>query len=137
MASILSFDSRSMSYLLSDKFENLFQAEYPIFYKNKIDKGKHVKQKFCYRNALDTAVNFDQNRACERIITYLCKYQNNFISHYLFLKNLHMIVEKGINISDLLRSDILNYQFDFDKWPSQHTDDNKYLRPYNGSIFDL
>lgn len=48
-----------------------------------------------------------------------------------------MIVEKGINISDLLRSDILNYQFDFDKWPSQHTDDNKYLRPYNGSIFDL
>ena len=48
-----------MAYLLSDKFENLFQAEYPIFYKNKVDKGKPEKKKFCYRNALDTAVKFD------------------------------------------------------------------------------
>ena len=59
MCSILSFDSRSMSYLLSNEFEHLFIAEYPIFYKNKVDKGKIEKQKYCYRNALDTAVNFD------------------------------------------------------------------------------
>jgi hypothetical protein len=43
MASILSFDSRSMAYLLSDDFGDLFDSEYPIFYKNKVDKGKAVK----------------------------------------------------------------------------------------------
>ena len=36
-----------------------------------------------------------------------------------------------------MKSDILSYTFDFDQWPSQHTDDKKYLRQYNGSIFDL
>ena len=48
MASILSFDSRSMAYLLSDDFDDLFQAEYPIFYKNKVDKGKMEKQKYYF-----------------------------------------------------------------------------------------
>ena len=36
MASILSFDSRSMEHLLSDEFQDKFSDEYPIFYKNKI-----------------------------------------------------------------------------------------------------
>lgn len=36
MASILSFDSRSMEYLLHQDFEEYFSHEFPIFYKNKI-----------------------------------------------------------------------------------------------------
>ena len=36
MVSILSFDSRSMSYLLDDRFAGFFQEEFPIFYRNKI-----------------------------------------------------------------------------------------------------
>jgi len=36
MVSILSFDSRSMSYLLSDQFAQHFSKEYPLFYRNKI-----------------------------------------------------------------------------------------------------
>jgi len=36
LASILSFDSRSMEYLLDDSFAEHFSKEYPIFYKNKI-----------------------------------------------------------------------------------------------------
>jgi len=59
MTSILAFDSRSLSILLADKFQDLFSSDYPIFYKNKVDKGKIEKQKFCFKNALDTAVNFD------------------------------------------------------------------------------
>ena len=39
MVSILSFDSRSMSYLLNDQFKSFFSFEYPLFYKNKIQKG--------------------------------------------------------------------------------------------------
>ena len=59
MTSILAFDSRSLSILLSDDNKHLFDDIYPIFYKNKINKGKMEKGKFCYRNALDVAVNFD------------------------------------------------------------------------------
>jgi hypothetical protein len=39
MVSILSFDGRSMQQLLDDKFEQYFNKDYPIFYKNKIQKG--------------------------------------------------------------------------------------------------
>ena len=38
MASILSFDSKSMKILLDDKNKEHFQSEYPLFYKNKIQK---------------------------------------------------------------------------------------------------
>ena len=41
MLSILSFDSRTMRYLLDDeKFEEYFNSKFPLFYKNKIPKGK-------------------------------------------------------------------------------------------------
>lgn len=36
MVSILSFDSRSMKYLLCDEFDRYFDDEYPIFFRNKI-----------------------------------------------------------------------------------------------------
>jgi hypothetical protein len=53
MVSILSFDSRSMDQLLSDDFSEYFQDEYPIFYKNKFNKGTSLNPKFYYRNAID------------------------------------------------------------------------------------
>ena len=73
MASILSFDSRSMSYLLSDDFDDYFTEEYPIFYKNKIVKGQGSsnkmmnmlssegtdslsEHKYFYRSAIDNAL---------------------------------------------------------------------------------
>lgn len=36
MLSILSFDSRTMKYLLDDQFDDYFSSEFPLFYKNKI-----------------------------------------------------------------------------------------------------
>ena len=36
MVSILSFDSRSMAYLLSDDFSEFFSSKQPLFYRNKI-----------------------------------------------------------------------------------------------------
>lgn len=55
MTSLLSFDSRSTKFLLSSDFEEYFDKEYPIFYKNKIQKqGKEAK--FFYRNAIDGAL---------------------------------------------------------------------------------
>jgi hypothetical protein len=56
MVSILSFDSRSMNYLLSDKFAEHFSFEYPLFYRNKIQKGSSNDNRYFYRSAIDSAL---------------------------------------------------------------------------------
>ena len=38
---------------------------------------------------------------------------------------------------DLLKSDVFNFTFDFDEWPSSHFDDTDVSKPYNESIFDI
>lgn len=69
----------------------------------------------------------------------MVKYQNNFISSWLFRNALPEILEKGIIVLPLFEkeTEIFSYTFDFDEWPSQHTDASKYRRPYQGSIFDV
>ena len=37
----------------------------------------------------------------------------------------------------MFNSQVFCYTFDFDEWPSTHTDKNDYMRPYNDTIFDL
>ena len=56
MVSILSFDSRSMAYLLSDDFEEFFDSRFPMFYKNKIQKGHSNEGRYFYRSAIDSAL---------------------------------------------------------------------------------
>ena len=48
------------------------------------------------------------------LIKYIVKYQNNFVSSYLFLKNLPILIEKGLYIHDLLDSGVFNITFDYD-----------------------
>lgn len=55
MVSILSFDSRSMKYLLADSNAKYFQQEFPIFYKNRLVKSNN-HSKYFYRNAIDNAL---------------------------------------------------------------------------------
>lgn len=55
MVSILSFDSRSMSFLLDEKFKDKFDEKYPIFYKNKIQKMNSDNQ-YYYRNAIENSL---------------------------------------------------------------------------------
>ena len=55
MASILSFDSGSMSALLTDKNSSYFDMKYPIIYKNQIPKSKELHSYF-YTNAIDNAL---------------------------------------------------------------------------------
>ena len=50
MVSMLSFDSRSMEFLLGEDFESFFNEKYPLFYKNKIRKGSN--DKYFFRNAV-------------------------------------------------------------------------------------
>ena len=46
-------------------------------------------------------------------------------------------MEKGIDVVDLLASDVFNYTFDYEGWPKAHHNDQAMLMPYNGSLFDL
>lgn len=38
---------------------------------------------------------------------------------------------------DLVDSDVFNYTFDFDQWPSNHANFERALKPYHGSLFEL
>ena len=41
---------------MDDQFAEYFDKRYPIFYKNKIQKGPMEDQKFFYRSAVDNAL---------------------------------------------------------------------------------
>ena len=80
------------------------------------------------------------------MIEYMVKYQNNFVSSFIFLKNFHILLEKDIPVRKLLDSEIFNYTFDFDEWPGNHPfkgpeDDDEepipVMKPYSGSIFRI
>ena len=74
MTSILSFDNRSMDHLLSFKFSEYFLVDYPIFYKNKLNKGSSKRPRYYYRNAIDQALKSNQSRAVSAIIDYIVNY---------------------------------------------------------------
>ena len=137
MVSILSFDSRSMQYLLQDEFSEHFSKEFPLFYKNKIQKGNPKDQKFYYRSAIDNALRNNQIKAVQLIIDYIVKYQNNFSSSYMFVKCVPTLFEKGVLMTPLLNSQVFSFDFDFDEWPGTHTNEDTYIRPYNESIFHI
>ena len=40
-------------------------------------------------------------------------------------------------LSNLFSSNVFNLKFDFEEWPSTHTNEAYYIRPFNGSIFKL
>lgn len=118
---MLSLNNQALQYLIKDEFKKFYDPKYPLFYKNKIQKGKFEKQKFFYRNPIDTALKHDQAKSVQEIIEYVVKYQNNWVSSFLFKNNLHDIIERGLPVILLLESNIFRVEFDFDEWPSTHT----------------
>jgi hypothetical protein len=135
MVSILSFDSRSMEYLLDDEFSKLFSEKYPFFYKNKISKG--IDDNYFYRNAIQNSLKNNSIRAVDIILKYIVKYQNNVSSSYLLCKIMTEIIDMGIEVCDVFNSKIFNFEFDYDEWPGTHTNEESCFRPYNGSIYKI
>jgi hypothetical protein len=85
MISKLAFDSRCMTFLLSEKFQSYFSDVYPVFYKNKLQTKR---DRLYYRSAIDTALKANQARAIQEIIEFVVKFQNNYISSFLFFSPL-------------------------------------------------
>lgn len=51
----------------------------------------------------------NQISAVTTIINYVVRYQNNFVSSFLFLKNFQSLMEKGLELSPLLNSEIFRF----------------------------
>jgi len=56
------------------------------------------------------------------MLNYICIYQNSYVYAHLFHNNLIEMMDKGVEMKQLLESNIYNYVFDFDEWPSISTD---------------
>lgn len=132
MVSILAFDSKTIKFLLKDDYSEGFSSEFPVFYTNRHQKNHKLKQ-----NAIDVAIQNNQIRAVNLIIDHIIKYQNNFVSSYLFEENLIDIMNRGISVVDLMKSNVFSFKFEYEEWPQVHTDLTKIINPYNGSIFSL
>ena len=132
MVSILAFDSKTIKFLLKDDYSEGFSPEFPVFYTNIHSKNPKLKQ-----NAIDVAILNNQIRAVNLIIDHIIKFQNNFVSSYLFEDNLIDIMNRGISVVDLMKSNVFSFKFEYEEWPQVHTDMSKVINPYNGSIFKL
>jgi len=107
-----------------------------VFYKAKIAKKNNAKN-FYFHTAIDNALKNNQVKAVNLMLDYIVKYQNNFVSSFLFRFNLGEILEKGIRITALLHSNVFRVVFDFDDWPSNHPNDEYMIKPYNESYFHI
>ena len=56
---------------------------------------------------------------------------------FLFEDNFTALVRKGVEINQLLMSNLFCHQFDLESWPQFHTNNETMIMPYDGSIFDL
>ena len=93
--------------------------------------------KYEFSNAIDVALKHNQIRAIGLIINHIVTFQNNYVSSYLFNDNLLQLLEKGIDIICLLKSNVFQYKFDFEGWPRVHPDTSKITVPYNGDLFHI
>jgi len=56
------------------------------------------------------------------MIKYIITYQNKYVYAHLFEKNLVDLIQKGVEMTGLFNSQIFNYGFDFDEWPTTNSD---------------
>ena len=119
IVSILSFDSETVKALLSPQNIEMINHKYPIFYKicNKINNKNTVSLE--YTTAVDIALENNQMQALKLIVEYIVKYQNNYVYSFLFESNFTMLLEKDIYLKDILNSNIICHDLEFDEneWP--------------------
>lgn len=73
MTAILAFDSQSINTIIGSHNSEYFSNEFPVFYRNKIQK-KNNQEKFFYRSAIDTAMKNNQVQAVHYMIDYIIRY---------------------------------------------------------------
>ena len=135
---LLAFDGNSIKALLHERHGDNYVSEYPLIYmvaNQESDEQHFTKQ--VKESAFDVALQNNQVSAIKSMVKWVLKHQNSYVYSYLFKQNLVDLMEMGIEISQLLDSDIFCYNFDFVEWPTTHINPEKYIRAYNGTIFNL
>jgi len=51
------------------------------------------------------------------MIDHIIRFQNNFVSSFLFKNNLLDLMDRGIEVNKLLKSKVFFYKFEYDEWP--------------------
>ena len=128
---MLSFDTGCIKTLLENDNWKDWKFTNPIFYRLR----RKIVNKVTYVSAIDIALEYGQIRALNLIIKYIVQHQNSYAFSFLFKDNLLELMEKGINVSELLESNVFNHQIIFHGWPMSHRDRDFMMRCYNGSIF--
>lgn len=126
MLAYLAFDYRSIKSLLDTKNEEFFSKDFPLFYKDENQQS-----------ALDVALDNNLNTSVSLMIEYLVKYQNSNVYSILFTKSLIKLINAGIPVFDLLNSQIMHLNFEFDTWQAESTQNDKVIVPYNESMLKL
>lgn len=83
------------------------------------------------------ALETNQLTAAASIIKYIHNHQNNYVSSFLFTNNIIKLMQRGVMLEELFNSQVFNYTFDYDEWPSTHPVREYYSRPYNGNLFKI
>jgi len=97
-----------------------------MFYKNKDGTS-----------AIDKALDLNQVKSVDLMIDYIVANQNSYVYANLFQNNFVDLLNKGVEMKDVLQSKVFNHTFDFDEWPATSSNTISLLRPYNKSIFAL
>jgi hypothetical protein len=126
MVTYLSFDPRSIKYILDDRNSKYFSKDFPLFY---MDRTK--------KSAIDVAMDNNLFVSAQTIIDYVVKHQNNFVFNNLFKDNLINMLFRGVHVEPLLESQILNFDFEYDQWANSSCEYDKVMAPYNLSILKL
>ena len=94
----ISFDMMSIKHLLENKDnEQYYDAKYPLFY---LSNG---------RSAIDIALENNLLRSVATMINYIVEYQNDYVFNNLFNHIFVDLMNRGVNVTPLLESNIFNY----------------------------
>ena len=67
------------------------------------------------------------------MISYIVQYQSHYSHSYLFQENFTDLLEHGIKVDELLKSDIFYPKIEFNdkEWPQVHTNSDTMIMAFN------
>lgn len=103
-----------------------FRKEFPIFYKNVLGK-----------TTIDKAIDNNSLTSSKVMIDYIVENQKSSCFAHLFEHNLVKLLDKGISLTNLFSSGILNNTVDFGyPWAEVDTNCDKMLEPFNKNVYE-
>jgi hypothetical protein len=131
LLTLISFDNKSIKALLAPDQLDKFDHTYPIFFKEKPKDLKDSSEKT--RTAIDIALEHNQIQAVDFMISYIVQYQSHYSHSYIFQENFTDLLEHGIKVDELLKSDIFYPKIEFSdkEWPQVHTNSDTMIMAFN------